>query len=90
MFDPMGSKMDPEVPRGIRFAGNIAEDTPLNGFIMMVNNYLDVKDFDVTYRNVRELQWWCYDNLGAPFPGDPVHQHMDLVVEYQLLLVDEN
>ncbi|GHU19240.1 hypothetical protein FACS189472_08740 [Alphaproteobacteria bacterium] len=58
------------------------------GFVMMVNNYNSVKEFDITNENIREIQfflrpWHSYtDNIDT----SPI----DFVCELELLLIDDS
>jgi hypothetical protein len=76
-----------ETSIGIRLMSNLTKDFPLNGFIMMMNNYDCVKEFDITYNNIRELTWWCRNGIQKPYPLTGMW--MDLVVELELLLTTE-
>jgi hypothetical protein len=67
--------------------GSLTKDFSSNGFVMMMNNYNCVKEFDVTHLNIRELTWYVINGIGNPFPGID-YQHMDLVVELELLLIE--
>jgi hypothetical protein len=75
---------DFEIATGVRLMGNLTKDFPLNGFIMMMNNYDCVKEFDITYSNIRDLTFWCRNGLQKPYPISMMY--MDLVVELELLL----
>jgi hypothetical protein len=61
---------------------NLSQDTPLRGFIMMVNNYNCTKEFDVTYSNLRQLTWDIlqWDNSSV------VDTKTNLIVEMELML----
>jgi hypothetical protein len=81
-----GDNMKPEdLPRGVRLMGNLTKDFPLNEFVMMMNNYNNVKEFDVSYLNITELYWYALNAIKEPFP--PIRNTMDLVVELELLLL---
>jgi hypothetical protein len=77
-----------ELPRGVRLMGSLTKDFPLNNFIMMMNNYDCVKEFNITYNNIRELTWWLENGVHSPLPAPGVH--MDLVVELELLMTTAN
>ena len=59
------------------------------GFVMMVNNYNSVKEYDITYENMREVHFYLrpWNSLVTnKFEGHAV----DFVCELELLLVDES
>jgi hypothetical protein len=75
-------------PKGLRLYSNLSKDFPSNEFIMMLNNYNCIKEFDITYLNINELDWYVIDSRFKPFPD--VHGlHMPMVIEMELLLVNE-
>jgi hypothetical protein len=75
-----------EVPKYLRLMSNLSKDFPSNEFIMMLNNYNSVKEFDITHMNIRALDWYAVDAKGVGFPD--IHGlHLDLVIELELLLV---
>jgi hypothetical protein len=57
-----------------------------NKFIMMINNYNNVKEFDVTYLNIKSLDWRLIDGYAQPFPFIK-DTHVDLVVELEFILL---
>jgi hypothetical protein len=91
-----------DVPKGTRLAGNLAKDCPRDGFllpdlpdfnyIMMVNNYNCVKEYDITESNIRVLEWEIRNKDGNAVwyphePGEGDHNLiLDLVVELQIEL----
>jgi hypothetical protein len=96
----VGDQID--VPKGTRLAGNLAKDYPRDGFnlpdlpdfnyIMMVNNYNNVKEYDITESNIRVLEWELRNRDGTAvwYPhetGEGDHNLiLDLVVELEILL----
>ena len=77
-----------DMPRTLRLMGNLTKHFLSNEFVMMINNYNCVKEFDVTYKNIRELSWYITDALKNPYPNDDNAHVLDLVVELELLLTD--
>jgi hypothetical protein len=79
-----------EIPSGMRLMGNLTKDFPSNEYIMMLNNYNCIKEFDITYHGITALDWFVLTARGLSYPN--LHDvHLNLVVELELLLiVDEN
>jgi hypothetical protein len=86
MIDVESGVEPDEAPRGIRLMSNLTKDFPSNKFVMMMNKYNCVKEFDITYNNIRELTFWTLDGINKPFPAPGVH--MDLVIELELMIVN--
>jgi hypothetical protein len=80
------------LPIGIRLLGNIARDFPTHEFVMMINNYNCVKEYDVTHNNLQYLEWKLEGTHGfSPFYHNVAQiNYIDMVVELELLLVDDN
>jgi hypothetical protein len=91
-----------ELPKGTRLASNLAKDCPRDrfslsdlpdfNFIMMINNYNNVKEYDITESNIRVLEWEIRSKDGTAvwYPhetGEGDHNLiLDLVVELQISL----
>jgi hypothetical protein len=77
-----------EIPlaAGSRLYSNVSNDTPLNGFVMMVNNYNSIKEFDVTYSNLTELTWDIEQWTGKSI----VDGKTNLIVEMELMITDKD
>jgi hypothetical protein len=69
-----------------RLVSNVSVDTPLNGFVMMINNYNNVKEFDLTYSNFNVLSFDAVTQLGDSF----LAHNTQLIVEMEIMLVDES
>ena len=69
---------------------NLTKDFPSKESSMMINNYNNIKEFDVSFLNLTQLDWYVIDGLKEPYPPDDPAHVLDLVVEIELLLVDES
>jgi hypothetical protein len=58
------------------------------GFVMMVNNYNSAKEFDITYENIRDVQFFLrpWHKFTQQIDSSPI----DFVCELELLLIDES
>jgi hypothetical protein len=75
-----------EIPTGMRLMGNLTKDFPSNEYIMMLNNYNCIKEFDVTYHGIMFMNWYVLTARGLLYPN--LHDiHLNLVIELELLLV---
>jgi hypothetical protein len=75
-------------PLGIRLMSNLTEYFPLQKFVMMLNNYNSVKQFDITNHNIDSLTWYCMDAYKHAYPYKG--EKLDLVIELELIVVNEN
>jgi hypothetical protein len=81
--------VDIDIPKAYRLMGNLTKDFPSNEFIMMLNNYNSIKEFDVTYMNITKLDWYAINGRGVQFPD--LHDiHMDLVIELELIIAEND
>ncbi|GHU18242.1 hypothetical protein FACS189472_06280 [Alphaproteobacteria bacterium] len=58
------------------------------GFVMMVNNYSSVKEFDITNESIREIQFFL--RPWHSFVDSTKASPIDFVCELELLLVDDS
>ncbi|GHU18857.1 hypothetical protein FACS189472_07790 [Alphaproteobacteria bacterium] len=58
------------------------------GFVMMVNNYNSVKEFDVTMDNLREMTFYIRTWNG--YTDQRMPSYVDFICELELLLVDDS
>jgi hypothetical protein len=77
-----------DISKGVRLFGPLAKYFATNGFIMMLNNYNNVKEYEITYTNIRDLSWSVVDFLNHAFP--PIGEHLDLVIEMEILLTQDD
>jgi hypothetical protein len=84
VFNPDNGSFLADVPRGVKLMGNLTKNTLLNEFITMVNNYRCVKEVDITYKNLRDLEFYLINPIGKAYPAADVHVY--LVVECELEL----
>jgi hypothetical protein len=87
LFDESTGEISGEVPKGIRLMGNLTKNTILNEFVGMTNNYRCVKEFDITYNNLRELTWYLIGPTGKAYPE--ADSHVNLTIECELSLTAE-
>jgi hypothetical protein len=85
-IDPESGEENQDLPKGIRLCSNLSRDFPTNEFIMMMNNYNSIKEFDVTYSDIQGLYWYLKDGLGRSFPAPGMH--LDLVVELEVFIYE--
>jgi sensor histidine kinase YesM len=62
---------------------NVANDTPTNGFIMIMNNYNSVKEYDITNSHLTQLEFDVM-NLGH----SNVSEILKCIIEIEILLID--
>jgi hypothetical protein len=74
------SVLEPEAPTFIH-------SSQPEGFIMMINNYNSVKEYDITFENIRELKF--YLRPWNSVTNEKSVLDIDFVCELELLLIDE-
>jgi hypothetical protein len=83
------SPNEENTPIGLRLYGNLTKDFPSNEFVMMLNNYNCIKEFDISFNNIKWLDWYVTDSRRNPFPD--VHGlHMPTVIELELLVCERD
>jgi hypothetical protein len=87
IFNPNTGEVISEVPKGIKLMGTLTKNTILNEFVTMTNNYRCVKEFDITYKNIRDLTWYLLNPIGKPYPDADVH--VNLVIECEVLSTEK-
>jgi hypothetical protein len=84
IFDPVTGDFIEEVPKGIKLMGILTKNTNLIEFVSMTNNYRCVKEFDITYKNIRDLTWYLLNPIGKAYPD--ANTHVNLIVECEVML----
>jgi hypothetical protein len=83
----LGATAGYENQQYLRLFSNISDDSLSRGFIMMINNYNNVKEFNVSNSNLTDLTFAVLTPQGNDIIDDI---NLFLVVELELLLVDDN
>jgi hypothetical protein len=73
--------LEPEAPQFIH------SSSP-EGFVMMINNYNSVKEFDITYENLREIKFYLRPWNSVINENSVLD--IDFVCELELMLIDES
>jgi hypothetical protein len=76
-----GNPLDPSAPKFVHTSSP-------EGFVMMINNYNSVKEYDITYENIREIKF--YLRPWNSVTTENSFLDVDFVCELELLLIDEN
>jgi hypothetical protein len=83
----LGATAGYESQQYLRLFSNISDDSLSRGFIMMINNYNNVKEFNVSNSNLTDLTFAVL----TPQWNDIIDDiNLFLVVELELLLIDDN
>jgi hypothetical protein len=89
-------------PAEIRLFSNLTKDEPWNNipkkkigpspvpedfnFVMMLNNYNSVKEFDITYSNLKQLEFRYVNMQGTLFERFGDNIITDIIIELELIL----
>jgi hypothetical protein len=91
------TKGEGEFPRGLRLISNLTKDFSWVGFtkciqrpefnyVMMLNNYNNDKEFDITNSNIHELYWSLSDAKGNMFETTD----LDVVIELEVMIISSS
>jgi hypothetical protein len=81
IFDPDTGEIISEFPKRIKLMGVLTKN------LTMTNSYSCVKDFNITYKNVRDLTWHLLNPINKPYPDADAHE--SLMIEREVVLVEK-
>jgi hypothetical protein len=89
-----------DFPKNVRLVSNLTQDVPKYGlqmssemiassivnfnFVMMVNDFNNIKEYDVTNSNLQSLKWACLYADGSYFGATT----MDIVIELEIMITN--